>query len=250
MKHIGRGLSPSMVVACLALLVALGGASFAATNALAPNSVGTKQLRKNAVTSLKISKNAINGAKVANNSLTGADILESKLGKVPAAGKADSATNATNATNATQASNATQAINATHANNADQLGGVGSAGYARSTLSSGQRESGVYAVAGSAPSDHMVEGVQFAIPLAAPLDASHVEYRTLGTTSAKCPGVGQATAGDLCVYESDFSNRTVVSDSVSNHLINAGADAYGFMIWLFAASADGWSTGSWTVQGP
>jgi hypothetical protein len=228
-------------LALLALFLALGGTSFAAANALAPNSVGTKQLRKNAVTSSKIRKNAINGTKVASNSLTGADILESRLGKVPSAGKADSATNATNATSAT---------NATHASNADQLGGISTAGYARSTLPSGQTESGDYAVAGSVSGDHMVEGVQFAIPLAAPLDSSHVEFRPFGTTSANCPGVGQATAGYLCVYESDFAHRSVVSDSVSDHLIYAGADAYGFIIWLVAADVDGWSTGSWTVKAP
>src|SRR5438128_1850385 len=36
--------TPSMVVACIALLVALGGASYAAT-ALPPNSVGTAQVK-------------------------------------------------------------------------------------------------------------------------------------------------------------------------------------------------------------
>jgi hypothetical protein len=44
--------SPAMVVACLALLVALGGVSYAAT--LPRNSVGTAQLKKNAVTSIKV----------------------------------------------------------------------------------------------------------------------------------------------------------------------------------------------------
>ena len=33
--------SPAMVVACIALLVALGGTSVAAVNAIAPNSIGT-----------------------------------------------------------------------------------------------------------------------------------------------------------------------------------------------------------------
>ena len=41
--------SPAMVVACVALLVALGGTSVAAVNALAPNSVGPVQLRGTAV---------------------------------------------------------------------------------------------------------------------------------------------------------------------------------------------------------
>ncbi len=45
--------SPALVVACLALLVALGGTSYAAV-ALPKNSVGTPQLRAASVTSLKV----------------------------------------------------------------------------------------------------------------------------------------------------------------------------------------------------
>ena len=103
--------SPAMVVACIALTIALGGTSYAASR-LPANSVGTKQLKKNAVTS----------PKVKNNSLTGADVLESSFAKVPSAANADRATNATNATNAANATNATNAANATnatHAANAD-----------------------------------------------------------------------------------------------------------------------------------
>jgi hypothetical protein len=69
--------SPAMVVACLALMVALGGTSYAAIR-LPANSVGTKQLKKGAVT----------GVKVKSNTLTGAHINESTLGEVPSAGTA------------------------------------------------------------------------------------------------------------------------------------------------------------------
>jgi hypothetical protein len=64
-------------IALLALFIALGGTTYAAT-ALPKNSVGPKQLRKNAVS----------GVKVKNNSLTGADVLESSLGQVPSAATA------------------------------------------------------------------------------------------------------------------------------------------------------------------
>ncbi len=62
--------SPAMVVACLALLVALGGTSVAAVQALAPNSVGTAQLRANAVTAPKIRNAQVTNAKLANNAVT------------------------------------------------------------------------------------------------------------------------------------------------------------------------------------
>src|SRR5207248_2767105 len=45
--------SPAMAVACLALLVALGGVGYAAVK-LPANSVGTAQLKKDAVTGLKV----------------------------------------------------------------------------------------------------------------------------------------------------------------------------------------------------
>jgi hypothetical protein len=52
-KLLARRPSPAMVVACLALLVALGGTGYAAVN-LPRNSVGTAQLRTGAVTSGKV----------------------------------------------------------------------------------------------------------------------------------------------------------------------------------------------------
>ena len=100
--------SPAMVVACIALAVALGGTSYAATK-LPAGSVGTKQLKKNAVTS----------PKVKNNALTGADVLESSLAQVPSAASAGNASNAANATHATNADHATSASSATTAGTAN-----------------------------------------------------------------------------------------------------------------------------------
>lgn len=57
-----------MAVAFLALLVALGGSSYAAV-----------KLSKNSVRTTHIKNNAVTGAKVKNNTLTGADIKEATL---------------------------------------------------------------------------------------------------------------------------------------------------------------------------
>ncbi len=91
--------SPALVVAVVALVVAMFGTAYAATQ-LPKNSVGTKQLKanavttakvkKNAITTAKIKKNAVTGAKVKNQSLTGADINLSTLGTVPSAQIANS----------------------------------------------------------------------------------------------------------------------------------------------------------------
>jgi len=122
MRGLGSFLRGNML-ALIALFIALGGTTYAAT-ALPKNSVGTKQLKNNAVNATKIkngsvinaklANNAVTGAKVKDDSLTGADILESSLAKVPSAAAADTATNATNATTAA---------------NATQLGGVAASAY-------------------------------------------------------------------------------------------------------------------------
>jgi hypothetical protein len=53
-----RAPSPAFVISLIALFVALGGTTYAATS-LPTNSVGTKQLKKNAVTSAKISDHTL-----------------------------------------------------------------------------------------------------------------------------------------------------------------------------------------------
>ncbi|MBA3382144.1 MAG: hypothetical protein H0T97_09840 [Actinobacteria bacterium] len=71
--------SPAMVVACLALLIALGGTSVAAVSQLARNSVGPAQLQFGAVTNPKIRSNAVTSAKVRNRSLLRTDFAPGQL---------------------------------------------------------------------------------------------------------------------------------------------------------------------------
>ena len=76
-------LTYSNVIATLAIFIALGGISYAATN-LSKNSVGTKQIKNNAVTAKKIKKNAVTSKKIKKNAVTtakikGKSITEGKL---------------------------------------------------------------------------------------------------------------------------------------------------------------------------
>jgi hypothetical protein len=73
MSRFGRRPSPALIVACLALLVALGGTGYAAI-ALPANSVGTRQLKNNAVVS----------SKVKNRSLLRVDFKRGQLLRGPA----------------------------------------------------------------------------------------------------------------------------------------------------------------------
>lgn len=100
-KILRRMPSPSMVVSCIALAVALGGTSYAAIT-LPRNSVGALQLRANAVNAKKLQARSVGPAKLQNNavsernvrndSLTGAKISEATLGEVPSAAKATDST--------------------------------------------------------------------------------------------------------------------------------------------------------------
>jgi hypothetical protein len=85
-----------MAVAFVALLIAVGGTSYAAVR-LPKGSVTTKHIKKSAVTRAKIKNNAIDTSKVADGSLTGADIAEASLGDVPSARNAATARNAAHA---------------------------------------------------------------------------------------------------------------------------------------------------------
>ena len=107
--------SPSMGVAFIALLAALGGTAVALPGS---NTVTSGDIVNSQVKTQDIRNSTIRGRDVRADTLTGSDIDESSLGKVPSATTADSATSATNATSATSATNATTATNA------EQLGGV------------------------------------------------------------------------------------------------------------------------------
>ncbi len=68
MRRIHPRLSPSMVIACLALLVALAGTGYAATS-LPRNSVGTGQLKNNAVTTSKVKNHSLLRVDFANGQI-------------------------------------------------------------------------------------------------------------------------------------------------------------------------------------
>ena len=82
--------SPALVIAVIALFVAIGGVSWAATK------IGTNQIENSAVTAKKLHKKAVGTKKIKNDAVTGAKAEESSFGQVPDAAHADSATDADN----------------------------------------------------------------------------------------------------------------------------------------------------------
>ena len=109
-----RAPSLALTVSFVALLVALGGTSYAAF-ALPRNSVGTKQIKNGAVTAKKITNGAVTASKINTSGLTVPNALH--------ASNANAAGSATNATTANHASTADSATTATAAVDANALGG-------------------------------------------------------------------------------------------------------------------------------
>ena len=71
--------SPALVVASLALLVALGETGWATFQQLRPNSVGTQQIRAGAVTAPKIKTSAVTSNKIRNRTIKRADLAPGTL---------------------------------------------------------------------------------------------------------------------------------------------------------------------------
>jgi hypothetical protein len=179
--------SPSMIVALVALFVALGGTSYAATR-LPANSVGAKELKKNAVT----------GIKVKNASLTGADLKVSTLGKVPSAARADSAASATHAVSAD---------NATYATQAGMLGNVGPGVFGTDVRFHGVAftptdSDTVYAHVGGWGIMWSSGGEFFTLDLHLPQGAAITGYKIFFNNSND--GLG---AGSVYLYRSDNANN-------------------------------------------
>jgi hypothetical protein len=73
-----KHLTPSTVISCIALFVALSGAAYAA--GLAKNSVKTKNIANGAVTTAKIKNASVNAAKLVNGAVIGSKIANGAVG--------------------------------------------------------------------------------------------------------------------------------------------------------------------------
>jgi hypothetical protein len=116
-------LSYANVVATLALFVALGGTTFAATQ------LHGSQIKRGTVTGKQIRAGSVPGADLRRNSITGKQVREAKLAIVPRAAAATIADRATLADRAGAAATAETAEVAITAGDAGQLGGLAAGSY-------------------------------------------------------------------------------------------------------------------------
>jgi hypothetical protein len=220
--------SPALIVSIIALVVALGGTSYAAL-ALPKNSVGTKQLKKRAVTAPKLKANAVGSSKVRNDSLKGSDILESSLGAVPSA------------------------TNASRASDSDKLGGVVASRYVRpgSTLASGDTEVGGFGA--SAPNgSYGTAAITFVPKLPGPVPFANVHDLGIGATSTVCPGPRRAAAGHLCIYAGFIVSMSIAchADPFNNFCNGFPIEPEGLLLVYSSGAATGQIRGSWAYTAP
>ena len=209
-----------MVVACTALLFALTGAGYAASQ-LAANTVGTKQLKKNAVIS----------SKVKNRSLLAADF---KAGKLPRGPKGDPGAPGTPGAPGAP-------------------GQQGAPGPFTDPLTAGKTIRGNWSVweHGVSAGLYTVAGIDFAFRLPTPPVPHYLNAGAPAT--AECPGSvtnPQAAPGHLCVYESGQANATQrrTCDPELSGCVFASSNREGIGVAISATAAGTvWAIGSWAA---
>jgi hypothetical protein len=99
-----RRQGPTFAVACLALLVALGGSVYAAAkidgHSVRPGSLPGNRLERASLPGNRLEPGTLRGGRIEPGSLTGVQVDAGTLGKVPEATRADSATTARGANTA------------------------------------------------------------------------------------------------------------------------------------------------------
>jgi hypothetical protein len=120
-SRLRRHFSYANVMASIAVFVALGGVSYAAST------INGSKLIKGTVAGAKLKNGTLTSTQVKANSLNGGAIDESSLGTVPSAQTAQTATSATTAASANTAQSATTANHALSADTATEATTAGSA---------------------------------------------------------------------------------------------------------------------------
>jgi hypothetical protein len=145
-----------------------------------------------------------------------------------------------------------------NATNSSDLGGTAAAAYSQygATLPSGKTETGDWGggfTAANADTSAFIV-TSFPVPLAAALGVGHAIFVS-GSSATNCPGVGQAAAGYLCVYQGTGATTNLVSNPTSNSIFNpenfvanTTSGAHGFAIAIESNAAGTFFTfGSYAV---
>lgn len=131
-------------------------------------------------------------------------------------------------------------------------GADGSPWTAGGVLPAGKTETGTWAASAPA-SAFALSAISFTVPLAAPLDASHVHLYSDANFASVCTGTAAsptAPSGNLCVYQGGVHVNSP-STSVFNPTDSGAADAgvAGTAVLVAAGTSQATDAGTWAVTG-
>jgi hypothetical protein len=226
----------SNVVAYVALFFALTSGAYALDGPLPGiNQVGSEDIIAGEVKSADLDANSVGSAKVVDRSVKNADL---SIGA--------SSSN-------TIADGGIQGIDVKN----DTLTGTQideSSLSLTEPLASGETLTGIWGT--NAPGSATTPGrglapIAFRPELAADLPNGSAHYLTAGSTTAECPGVGQAAAGHLCVYEG-FSVGASFRDfaNAGDAGAGSGVSKEGTILRLEGTDPLGQARGTWAVTAP
>lgn len=151
---------------------------------------------------------------------------------------------------------------------AGATGPTGPTGNIGATLPTGVSETGTYALISESGDGAVLElpfavgNISFAIPLAAPLDESHVKFVPDSTTApAECENAAHAGTADVANPEADPGYLCVYGGVVTPNVNNAaleifkpsgfvnGADTSGALLLQEIEAAEALGNGTWAVTG-
>jgi hypothetical protein len=236
-------LTPSTVIATLALVFAMSGGAYAAKHYLITS---TKQISPKVLKALK-GANGTNGA-AGSPGATGPAGLGGAAGPQGAKGETGVAgpVGPQGPGGAAGAKGETGAAGAPGANGTN--GTNGTTGFTE-TLPSGKTETGGWALSPSAEGIALAP-ISFNIPLAHALEAANVHFVEANGNGSTCPGTVQtptATPGNLCVYK-DFVLDLTFEAIIQYNGATSGADTAGALLKFEAgAEAPRIAFGTWAV---
>jgi hypothetical protein len=120
--------------------------------------------------------------------------------------------------------------------------------YTRAVQPVGKTQSGVWGTGNNGTAggtEWSISENNFKPRLPATIPAANVHY--VGAANANCPGVGQAAAGHLCIYESFASNMTYDSTFAPELGTALGAGKLGFIMYFQADATFANAWGTWAV---
>ncbi len=233
-------LTPTTVIATVALVFAMSGGAYAANKYLITS---TKQISPKVLKSLKGAngKNGLNGANGTNGATgpAGPSGAPGAKGENGAAG-AGGAQGPAGPQGPAGAPGAKGEIGAKGEN--------GTIGFTK-TLPSGETETGAWAV--SATGEGLVlDPISFNIPLAKALDETNVHFVEENGNGSTCPGKATAPTalpGNLCVYKQSSIINVEFTAIIGTGLGGAGSTTGAVLEFQAGAEAPRFAAGSWAV---